>query len=177
VHAILAGVGEVLAEFFKVSVYQGNIKDWIPFLLRPEKLNLMPYIFLLPIFFALYYFLFKTLILKFNIQTPGREESEVKLYTKKDYQEKMKQKQNNQGITLAQEIIKNLGGKDNIDELDNCISRLRIIVKNSELVSTDDIWKNELNAVGVVRSGKALQVIYGPKVTEISSDVRGILGY
>lgn len=191
VHVPLAAFGEVLSEYFSVSIYQGNLKDWLPFFFRPEKLNMYPFLFLMLIFFFAYYFLFKFLILKFNVQTPGREESiegeEIKLYTRKDYEKKQKENLDDKNSKLrtvlsadeefAQDIIFHLGGKENIEELDNCISRLRIIVKNPELVSDDFIWKNEMNAAGVVRSGKALQVIYGPKVPGISADVREILGY
>lgn len=186
VHVPLAALGEVLSEYFKVSIYQGNLKDWLPFFFRPEKLNLYPFLFLMPIFFAAYYFLFKFLILKFNVQTPGREESvegeEIKLYTRRDYEDK-KKRENETGKVLntdeefAQDIVFHLGGKENIEELDNCISRLRIIVKDTSLVAPDSVWKNEMKAAGVVRSGNALQIIYGPKVPGISADVREILEY
>lgn len=188
VHVPLAAISEVLCEYFQVSVYQGNLKDWLPFLLRPEKLNLWPFLFLMPLFFLLYYFAFKYLILKFNIQTPGREstssDEEIRLYTRKDYEnknntssEKNTKTKVNTYLTFPQQVVNALGGKENIEELDNCISRLRVIVKNPELVAEDTVWKTELKAVGVVRSGKALQIIYGPKVTEISVDVRELLGY
>ena len=176
IHAPMVGVAGVLAEFFQVSVFQGNIKDLLPFLLRPEKLYLVPYLFLLPAFFVASYFLYRFFILKFNLMTPGRDdENEIRLNTKQEYEEFLKDVK--KGDTLAHRIIAGLGGKDNIIELDNCISRLRVIVKNPNLVVVDSIWKKELQASGTIRKDKGIQIIYGPKVAEISVDTRGLLGY
>lgn len=141
VYAPLAGLGEVLSEFTKVSVYQGNLKDWIPFFLRPEKLNMWPYLYLFPLFFIMAYFLFKFFIVKFNVMTPGREldPETVKLYSKTEYNKKIdeekkidgkkkerkeKKKNKNSGEELSHGIIEALGGAENIVDVDNCISRL-----------------------------------------------------
>lgn len=184
VYVPLAGLGEVLAEFFKVSVYQGNIKDLIPFLLRPEKLNLVPYLFLLPIFFIATYYIVKFLILKLNVLTPGREEDEetVRLYSKKDLEKNAKnfEAEKSQpvatGETLSQGIIRGLGGAENIEEVDNCISRLRVIVKNPDLVVSDEEWKQKLQALGVIRLNKGIQIVYGAKVSSVAVDVKEELG-
>ena len=177
VYAPLVGLAAVISEFAQVSVYQGNIKDLIPFLFRPEKLNLFPYIWILPLFFALFYFLFRYLILKNDLPTPGRGEegTEVKLYSKEEYENK-KNNNTNPDQELAHQIITHLGGVENISELDNCSSRLRIIVKDPLKVAEDPLWKG-VGAMGVVRQGNAVQVIFGPKVVSISVDVRGLLGY
>lgn len=169
VYAPLVGLASALAEYFQVSVYQGNIKDLIPFLFRPEKLNLYPYLFLLPIFFFIFYFLFKYFIERFDIPTPGRGISEdIKLYTKEDYENKQN--------SFASRIVSNLGGASNIEELDNCSSRLRIIVKNPSLVAEDKAWK-VIGAMGVVRQDKGIQVIFGPKAPEISAETRELLDF
>lgn len=188
VYAPLAAIGEVLAEFSQVSVYQGNIKDWIPFIFRPEKLNMWPFLYLFPIFFIVSYLIFRLCIQYFNIRTPGRDEAEddgdIKLYSKKDYNEKSAQGAASQldkghaspGNGLAGEIIAALGGQENIVEVDNCISRLRVILHNVELIADDRHWKNELNAMGVVRVGKnGVQVVYGPDVCRIAVEVRELL--
>lgn len=187
VHAPLAALAEMLAEFFEVSIYQGNIKDWIPFLLRPEKLNMTPYLFLFPAFFIATYFIFKHLILWKNVQTPGREEDivdedDIKLYSKAEYEEKVDSKKNKKEIaqeaaeSLSLRIIEALGGRDNIIDVDNCISRLRVEVKDSSLVASDQVWKSQLEAMGVIRFDGAVQVIYGAHVASIAVDVRHELG-
>ena len=177
VYAPLAGLGTVLAELLQISVYEGNLKDLLPFLFRPEKLYLTPYLFLLPAFFAVSYFTFKKCILKFDFKTPGRadEEEEIRLNSKKEYEDHLKSFK--EGDTLAHRITAALGGKENIIDLDNCISRLRVVVKDPSLVAGDFLWKKELQASGTIRKDNAIQIIYGPKVAEISVDVRGLLGY
>ncbi|CAM3599069.1 PTS transporter subunit EIIC [Erysipelothrix urinaevulpis] len=185
VHVPLAALAEMLSEFFKVSIYQGNLKDWIPFFLRPEKLNMKPYLFLFPLFFIATYFIFKFLIEKFQVQTPGREEGleseeDIKLYSKKDYEEQQKEikelSKKDADQALAQGIIEALGGAENIVDVDNCISRLRVVVKDAEKVGPDYLWKNSLEAMGVIRLDNAVQIIYGAHVASVSADVRFELG-
>lgn len=183
VYAPLAGLAEVLCELMGVSVFQGNIKDLIPFLLRPEKLNLWPYLILLPAFFIVTFFLFRFLITKFEIMTPGREsdiESEdIHLISKAEYNIKktMESDKESEDVKLARGIITALGGRDNIEDLDNCISRLRVVVKDKSKVAADEIFNKELKAMGVIHiSDKALQIIYGPAVGGIAADVRELMG-
>lgn len=187
VYAPLAAFGEVLCEIFQVSIYQGNIKDWIPFFLRPDKINIMPYLWLFPIFFVVAYFLFKFFITKFNVMTPGREEDveedEIRLYTKDDYNKKVEgdkagnTKQvvetENKGLQLARGIVEALGGKENILDVDNCISRLRIVLADPTKMKSDDVFKKQLEAMGVIHMGDAVQIVYGPAV---AVDVREVLG-
>lgn len=190
VYAPLAAVGEVLCELFQVSIYQGNIKDWIPFFLRPDKINIWPYLWLFPIFFILAYFLFKFFINKFNVMTPGREENvaedDIRLYTKEDYTKKVEgekareeskpQQVEDKGILLAKGIVKALGGKDNILDVDNCISRLRIVLAEPAKMEADEVFKRKLEAMGVIHMGNAVQIIYGPAVASVAVDVRDVLG-
>lgn len=177
IYAPIAGLAEVVTEFFKVSIFQGNLKDWLPFFLRPEKLNMWPYLFIMPVFFIVVYFLFKFLIIKFDVKTPGREleQSTVKLYSKQEYNEKI-QKDKNTENTLAVNIIEALGGRENIEDVDNCVSRLRVLVKDPSLVASDDVWNNQLGALGVIRLKKGVQIVYGAKVSSVAVEVREELG-
>lgn len=184
VYAPLSGISEVLCEAAKVSVYQGNIKDLIPFLLRPEKLNLMPYIVILPVFFVVAFFLFKALILKFDVKTPGREddveEEEIHLINKAEYNAKMAAKgafDDSDDVNLAKAIVAALGGSENIEDLDNCISRLRVVLKDKGKMAPDAVFKKDLKAMGVIHMGdKAVQIIYGPAVGGVAADVHDVLG-
>lgn len=184
VYAPLAGLGEALCEFTRVSVYQGNIKDLIPFLLRPEKLNLWPYIYILPIFFVVAFMLFKTLIMRFDLKTPGREddvdEEEIHLISKAEYNAKMAVKgddKDSEDIKLAKAIVAALGGRDNIEDLDNCISRLRVVMGNKGKMAPDAVFKKDLKAMGVIHMGdKAVQIVYGPAVAGIAADIHDVLG-
>lgn len=185
VYVPLAAIGEVLCEIFQVAIYQGNLKDWIPFLLHPDKINIVPYLWLYPIFFVLAYVLFRTLIVKFNVMTPGREEDknedEIRLYTKEDYKNKQENNKNNENkdinkdIALANGIVFALGGKGNIIDLDNCISRLRVVLKDPNLMAPDEVFKKDLKAMGVIHMGNAVQIIYGPAVAGIAADVHDVI--
>ena len=79
------------------------------------------------------------------------------------------------GTELADRIIAGLGGAENIEVAENCISRLRCRVKDPAKVVDDDYWRSELEAKGVVHQGNSLQIIYGTQVTMIAADVRGRL--
>lgn len=93
------------------------------------------------------------MIRKFNYSTPGRNQAENKLYTRKDLDGKKQS-------TLTTEIVEKLGGVGNIETIDACITRLRITVKDPNKVASDEVWRS-LDAKGVIRSGKGIQIIYG----------------
>ncbi|WP_187433160.1 glucose PTS transporter subunit EIIB, partial [Serratia marcescens] len=109
--------------------------------------------------FGVYYVIFRAVVVKLNLKTPGREDDDgVKLYNKADYREKIKNKtQDSNAIT--DDIIHGLGGKDNIISVDNCFTRLRVAIRNSDLV--DDALLKSTGANGVVRNRNEVQVIYG----------------
>lgn len=184
VHVPLTGLAFVLGELFNVSIYGGSIKDMLPTFLQPDKLYLKPLIILVPLYFAIYYFLFKYLIIRFNIKTPGRdskEENDVKLFTKQEYKHKVennkKQRDNvtNSTNDLAARIVVALGGKSNILNTGNCMTRLRVTVRDEKLVANKNIWINELEAHGVVKKGDSIQIIYGTRVPMVAADVRELL--
>ena len=176
VHCVLAGISFMLMHLLKVGVgmtFSGGAIDLLLFGVLPgnARTNWIYVIIVGVIYLFIYYFLFSTLIKKFNLKTPGREEGneEVKLYTKKDYKEKISKT----GDNTANEIISALGGKENIIDLDCCATRLRISVKDSGLV--DDERLKKTGASGVIKKGNGVQVIYGPKVTVIKSNIEDIL--
>lgn len=102
------------------------------------------------------------MIRKFNYSTPGRNDAESKLYTRKDYGSKES--------GLIDDIVTNLGGKENITSIDACITRLRVTVKDSELPASDEVWKS-LNAKGVIRSGNGIQLIYGTQAETYKNQI------
>lgn len=185
VYAPLAASAEVLCEVFKVSVYQGNIKDLIPFLLRPEKLNLWPYLFLLPLYFIAAFLIFRFLIKKFDLKTPGREDDidpeDIHLIDKAEYNARTEAAKASTGesadVALAKGIVAALGGRENIESLENCISRLRVIVRDGDKIAPDDVFTKSLKAMGVVHISKnSVQIIYGPAVGGVAADVHDALG-
>ena len=159
-----------LLDFFLFGILQGNAKtSWI----RVIPVGI--------IYFFLYYFIFKFMIKKFNFKTPGREDDDVetKLYTKADVNAR-KEAQNSaasEGASsedaLSGMITRGLGGKKNIADVDCCATRLRCTVHEADRVN-DGILKST-GASGVIHKGNGVQVIYGPNVTVIKSNLEDYL--
>lgn len=106
--------------------------------------------------------------------TPGREEGEAKLYTRADLNEKNASK-NNGTDKLSEQITIGLGGKENISDVDCCATRLRITVFDGKKVQ-ENILKGT-GASGVIQKGNGIQVIYGPRVTVIKSNLEDYLNH
>lgn len=180
VYAPLCGLCYVLAEVAKISINGTALFFMIPNIFQPQKVHAMSLIWLLPLVFAVYYFVFKFAIVKFNLKTPGRDtDSEVKLMSKKEYNN-IKEGKDAAESTIAEEslevrIVEALGGADNIETVTCCATRLRVTVKNDSLIVTDQDWKNSLEALGVVRGKNSIQVIYGVRVGNITTAVKDIL--
>ncbi len=176
IHCVLAGLSFMIMHILNVAIgmtFSGGFIDFLLFgiMQGQEKTH---WLYVIPvgiIYFFVYYFLFNFAIKKFNMTTPGREEgeTETKLYTKQDY----KNKKSGDGYERAYMILEGLGGKDNIADLDCCATRLRVTVKDSAKV-TDATLKRS-GASGVIKKGNGIQVIYGPKVTVIKSQIEDIL--
>ena len=113
------------------------------------------------IYAVVYYFVFRFLINRFNLKTPGREadDEETKLYTRQDYNARKDSKANSSD-SVSELILKGLGGKGNISDVDCCATRLRITVKDATKV--DDNVLKQTGASGVIRKGEGVQIIYGP---------------
>jgi len=172
VQVLLAGSAYMIAHILDIAVgltFSGGLLDLFLFgiLQGNEKTSWMLIIPVGIIYFFLYYFIFKFLIKKFDLKTPGREEDDVetKLYTKAD----VLARGESQKGSISEEITKGLGGKKNISDVDCCATRLRCTVKDASLVN-DTILK-ETGASGVIHKGNGVQVIYGPHVTVIKSDL------
>lgn len=117
------------------------------------------------IFFFLYYFTFKFMILKFDYKTPGREDDDV-------IDTSVNQVAQSE---IIDEIITGLGGSDNIITVDACFTRLRVKVKDKSIIGDTDYWKR-LGANGVVQVSDGVQVIYGTKADVYKTQIREVLG-
>ena len=183
IHAALSGFGMVVLNILGVTAIGPN--GFIDFLLYNiplgiERTNWPMFILVGLIQLVVYYLVFRSLISKFNLKTPGREdEGETKLYTKKDYKEKnLNNKEileSNSEKNLSEIIVSGLGGADNIVKVDNCFTRLRLVLKDTSLVDVD-LLKNDTSATGVVIKGENVQVVYGLKVTSVRKGVDEYLG-
>lgn len=192
IHSMLAGVSYMLMHLLKVGVgmtFSGGIIDFLLFgvLQGQKKTNWIMIPIVGIVYFAVYYLFFGFMIRKFNFATPGRETdgSEVKLYTRADYDDRKKRRRTSDETVPPSEpalsdadvglestsslILRGLGGRENIENIDACATRLRVTVKNPGLV-TDALLKKS-GAAGVIRRGDGIQVVYGPQVSVIKSEL------
>ena len=183
VQVVLAGTAYMIAHMLNIAVgltFSGGLLDFFLFgiLQGNTKTSWMRVIPVGIIYFFLYYFIFKFMIKKFNFKTPGREDddTETKLYTKADVNARREAGQAGAAASedaVSEAITRGLGGKKNISDVDCCATRLRCTVKDASRVN-DGILK-ATGASGVVHKGQGVQVIYGPNVTVIKSNLEDYL--
>ena len=177
VHCVLAGLSFMLMHIFNVGVgmtFSGGIIDMTLFgiLQGNAKTNWINIVLVGIVYFFVYWGVFTFLIKKFNFKTPGREadDEETKLYTRADVNARNAQ---NASDSVSALILKGLGGKSNISDVDCCATRLRITVKEGAKV--DEGLLKQSGAAGVIKKGNGVQVIYGPRVTVIKSNLEDFM--
>ncbi|GFK24698.1 maltose/glucose-specific PTS system IIBC component [Tetragenococcus halophilus] len=196
VYCLLAAAMAMTVYAFGVSlVLGGGLISFFPRFIIPLSTNHMDAIIIFFIvglaFSALYFLIFRWSILKFDIKTPGRDVTgEVKLHTKKDYKAKKAaeasndqepvasgtspiRQSNNPNAKKATHFLEGLGGSENVTDINNCATRLRVSVVDENKILDDAFFKSG-GAHGVVRNGTAIQVIVGldvPKVREFFDEI------
>lgn len=193
IHSVLSGLSYMLMHLLRVGVgmtFSGGLIDLFLFgvIQGQQKTN---WLMILPVgaaYFAIYYLLFGMMIKKFDLKTPGRETAgEVRLYTRADMArrgdgdlpepsdkeeasgEPNAPERSDDGETQAALILRGLGGRENILSVDACATRLRVSVRRGEDV--DDALLRRSGAAGVIRRGGGVQVVYGPQVSVIKSEL------
>ena len=185
VHAVLAATMASIMYMFGLSGNMGGglldnfiFLNWVPLWQNHWPTYLMQIGVGLS-FTVIYFLLFRFLILKFDFKTPGREAEggETKLYSKAEY--KAAKAAEKKGGASAEDgdadlyapraagFLELLGGADNITTVNNCATRLRVSVADESLVDTSDAAFKDAGALGIVRKGKAFQVIVGMDVPQV----------
>ena len=184
IHCVFAGLAYMLMHVFNVGVgmtFSGGLIDMFLFgiLQGNAKTNWIWIVVVGVGYFVVYFLLFSFLIQKMNLKTPGRDDNEeVKLYRRSDVDAR-KKGESGQGAALSEEdalsetICHGLGGKKNISDVDCCATRLRCTVHDSALVN--DAMLKSTGASGVVHKGNGVQIIYGPRVTVVKSNLEDYL--
>ncbi len=170
VHAVLTGISAVICTLLPFRVgfnFSAGLVDWILSFKAPMAVN--PWV-LIPVglvFAAIYYVVFRFVILKFDLKTPGRSDED-------EEEEKSIELSNDNFTEIAKIVLAGLGGKDNIKELDYCATRIRTEVKDYTQVDEKAIKK--AGVAGVIRPDKStVQVIVGPKVQFVHDEIKKML--
>lgn len=175
-YAIITGIGFALADVIQLRVHSFG---FIEFLARTPMMvhaglikDIINFVISCLVFFGLNYGIFSILIKKFNIPTPGRNGNYIESETEEVSNNK-KGSANNDMQALA--IISLLGEKENIEDIDACMTRLRVTVKDIEKVASESEWKKN-GALGLILRDKGVQAIYGPKADVLKSNIQDIIG-
>lgn len=181
IHCVFAGAAYMLMHMLKVCVgltFSGGIIDMFLFgtLQGQSKTNWLMFIPVGIVYFTVYYFLFNFLIRKLDLKTPGREKEDqnIKLYTRADVAEKpLEGSPDIDGSDISALIVAGLGGKSNVKDVDCCVTRLRCTISDPGRVN--DRILRESGSRGIVKKGDGVQIIYGPLVTVIKSNLEDYL--
>lgn len=198
IHCVLAGISYMLMHILGVGVgmtFSGGIIDLLLFgiLQGNAKTRWLMIPLVGVVYFLVYFLLFRWLIRRFDFKTPGREDDgETKLYRRADYERKRQGDPIPAGAatvsaavgaelaadtavrSVSELILQGLGGRDNIVSLDCCATRLRVTVKDSGKV--EQALLRQSGAAGVIVRGDGVQVVYGPQVSVIKSELEDYMG-
>ena len=166
IHAALTALSLFIASTLHATAGFGFSAGLVDFVLSSRlPLANKPFLLIIQglVFAVLYYVVFKTLIVKFNLMTPGREEDTVE-------EERVVLTKNKNHAEVAKVIFEALGGKENLVSIDNCATRLRLEVKDTTLVN-DKVIRTV--AAGIVKPSKTdVQVIIGPYVEFVAAELK-----
>jgi maltose PTS system EIICB or EIICBA component len=181
VYAILTGISFAMVDFIDLRIHAFGFIELLtrtPMIVNAGLVKDLLYFFITClVFFGLNFTVFNILIKKFNIPTPGRAGN----YIEMDETEGSESESATTGTAPAKAdsqaaaIIELLGGRENIADVDACMTRLRVTVKEANKVATEADWKQN-GALGLIVKDQGVQAIYGPKADVLKSDIQDILG-
>ena len=170
VHALLTGVSATIVAALPTRAgfnFSAGLVDYVLSFKAPHALNVLWLIGIGLVFAVIYYVVFRFIIVKFDLKTPGREDDDIEA-------EKAAVLANNDFTQVAAIILEGLGGKENIASLDNCITRVRAEVKDQTKVDEKKIKSAGIS--GVMRPGKtSVQVIVGTKVQFVVDEMKKMI--
>ncbi|CAG9612309.1 PTS system glucoside-specific EIICBA component [Bacillus rhizoplanae] len=174
VYAITTGLAFALADVIHLRIHAFGFIELLtrtPMIIKAGLTrDLINFVVVSVIFFGLNFTIFNFLIKKFNIPTPGRAGNYI---DNEDEAEEVAA--NVKEGSLATAVIELLGGKGNIADVDACMTRLRVTVKDLDIVAPEVKWKKN-GALGLIVKDKGVQAVYGPKADVLKSDIQDILG-
>ncbi|MGE6753459.1 PTS transporter subunit IIBC [Rossellomorea sp. NPDC071047] len=172
VYAIMTGLAFAIVDIVHIRVHSfGSIEllTRVPMIIKAGLwVDLVNFVIACIVFFALNFTVANFLIKKFNFPTPGRNGNYIE-------DEATTGGGTVSADSIAPKVVAMLGGKENIVDVDACMTRLRVTVKDTSLVGTEQEWKKN-GALGLILKDKGVQAIYGPKADVIKSDIQDLLG-
>lgn len=183
VYAVITGLAFGMADLIHLRLHSFGMIELLTRI--PLSINaglvadIINFVVTTAVFFGASYFIAYFMIGKFKLATPGRlgnytdesdntaEEGDSASTSEKAAQE--------EGEDLPSKIIQILGGRENIVDVDACMTRLRITVNDVDAVANEDEWK-KLGALGLIKKDNGIQAIYGPKADVLKSDIQDKLG-
>lgn len=167
IHAVLSGISATVCALLPVRAgfnFSGGFVDWFLSFKVPMAENSIMLIPIGLVFGVIYYVVFRFAITKFNLKTPGREDD--------DEGEEINVKLANNDFTqIASIILKGVGGKENVVSIDNCVTRLRLEIKDQ--ANVDEKVIKSAGVSGVIRPGKtSLQVVVGTQVQFVADEFK-----
>ncbi|OCG17252.1 MULTISPECIES: N-acetylglucosamine-specific PTS transporter subunit IIBC [unclassified Gilliamella] len=174
VHAVLAGISLYIAAAMQWIAGFGFSAGLVDMLLSSRNpLAVHWYMLILQglVFFVVYYVVFRFVIVKFNLKTPGREDDDTTVSSTENVQ----QKQAVGDISkLAEQYLAIVGGKENLTNIDSCITRLRLGVNDSDLI--DEPAAKALGAMAVIKLGKTgVQIVVGTQAEKIADGMKKLV--
>ena len=170
VHALLSGISAAVCAMLPFRIgfnFSAGFVDWFLSFKAPMALNPWLIVPIGLVFAAIYYVVFRFVITKFDLKTPGREEDT-------EEEEKKIELANDDFTAMAQFVLEGLGGKENIKEIDYCATRIRAEIVEYTQVNEKTIKKAGI--AGVIRPSKTtVQVVVGPKVQFVYDEVKKLL--
>lgn len=164
-HAVLAGCAYLVCILFEVkhgTTFSHGLIDYV--VLFGKSSNGLGLLILGPIWAAIYYTLFRFVIVKFNLKTPGREDEDAATSDTAEVTDES---------SFALQLILAFGGRGNIKTLDSCITRLRVSVNDPSLANSKRL--KALGAAGVVTAGSGVQAIFGTRSGNLMTDMQQYL--
>ncbi|MDL4842106.1 N-acetylglucosamine-specific PTS transporter subunit IIBC [Aquibacillus rhizosphaerae] len=173
VHALLTGLSLAIAAFFQWTAGFGFSAGFVDFALSSGlPIANQPYMLIVQglVFGIIYYVTFRYLIVKFNLATPGREADEDDIL---DTTSSSNENKSDKVIAMATQIYEGLGGDANVTSVDNCVTRLRLEVKDMDAVDQNKIKATGIPGINIV-SSNSIQVIVGTQVQFVADEIHKI---
>ena len=177
VYAVVQGAAFAMADIVNLRVHSFGAIEFLtrtPMTIKAGLgMDIINFIWVTVLFAVIMYFIANFMIQKFNYATPGRNGN----YEQAEGGAEESETSGSSKVAAASQavnIINLLGGRANIVDVDACMTRLRVTVKDETKVGTEEQWKAE-GAMGLVMKGQGVQAIYGPKADVLKSDIQDLL--